>query len=213
MNSDDVSKSFHTITIGIAGGTGSGKTTFSQELVSRLNTNKIVYISHDSYYKDLSYLPLEERKKMNFDHPDSLDTDLMIQHLILLKEGKSVDIPVYDFKTFTRTEQVEHITPQPVILVEGILIFAIKELRDLLDIKIFVDTDADIRFMRRLKRDIEERGRTMESVYDQYLNEVRPMHEAFVEPSKRYADIIVPRGGRNDAALDMLAAKIRDYLS
>jgi len=150
---------------------------------------------------------------MNFDHPDSLDTDLMIQHLILLKEGKSVDIPVYDFKTFTRTEQVEHITPQPVILVEGILIFAIKELRDLLDIKIFVDTDADIRFMRRLKRDIEERGRTMESVYDQYLNEVRPMHDAFVEPSKRYADIIVPRGGRNDAALDMLAAKIRDYLS
>jgi len=213
MNSDDVSKSFHTITIGIAGGTGSGKTTFSQELVSRLNTNKIVYISHDSYYKDLSYLPLEERKKMNFDHPDSLDTDLMIQHLILLKEGKSVDIPVYDFKTFTRTEQVEHITPQPVILVEGILIFAIKELRDLMDIKIFVDTDADIRFMRRLKRDIEERGRTMESVYDQYLNEVRPMHDAFVEPSKRYADIIVPRGGRNDAALDMLAAKIRDYLS
>ncbi len=213
MNSDDVSKSFHTITIGIAGGTGSGKTTLSQELVSRLNTNKIVYISHDSYYKDLSYLPLEERKKMNFDHPDSLDTDLMIQHLILLKEGKSVDIPVYDFKTFTRTEQVEHITPQPVILVEGILIFAIKELRDLLDIKIFVDTDADIRFMRRLKRDIEERGRTMESVYDQYLNEVRPMHDAFVEPSKRYADIIVPRGGRNDAALDMLAAKIRDYLS
>jgi len=213
MNSDDVSKSFHTITIGIAGGTGSGKTTFSQELVSRLNTNKIVYISHDSYYKDLSYLPLEERKKMNFDHPDSLDTDLMIQHLILLKEGKSVDIPVYDFKTFTRTEQVEHITPQPVILVEGILIFAIKELRDLMDIKIFVDTDADIRFMRRLKRDIEERGRTMESVYEQYLNEVRPMHDAFVEPSKRYADIIVPRGGRNDAALDMLAAKIRDYLS
>jgi len=137
----------------------------------------------------------------------------MIQHLILLKEGKSVDIPVYDFKTFTRTEQVEHITPQPVILVEGILIFAIKELRDLMDIKIFVDTDADIRFMRRLKRDIEERGRAMESVYDQYLNEVRPMHEAFVEPSKRYADIIVPRGGRNDAALDMLAAKIRDYLS
>jgi uridine kinase len=137
----------------------------------------------------------------------------MIQHLITLKEGKSVDIPVYDFKTFTRTDQVEHITPQPVILVEGILIFAIKELRDLMDIKIFVDTDADIRFMRRLKRDIEERGRTMESVYDQYLNEVRPMHEAFVEPSKRYADIIVPRGGRNDAALDMLAAKIRDYLS
>jgi len=213
MNSDDESNSFHTITIGIAGGTGSGKTTFSQELVSRLNTDKIVYISHDSYYKDLSFMPLEERKKMNFDHPDSLDTDLMIQHLIALKEGKSVDIPVYDFKTFTRTDQVEHITPQPVILVEGILIFAIKELRDLMDIKIFVDTDADIRFMRRLKRDIEERGRTMESVYDQYLNEVRPMHEAFVEPSKRYADIIVPRVGRNDAALDMLAAKIRDYLS
>lgn len=205
-------KTFSAITIGIAGGTGSGKTTFSHELVSRLNTDKIVYISHDSYYKDLGHLPLEERVKLNFDHPDSLDTDLMIRQLNDLQSGKSVDIPVYDFKTFTRTTEVEHINPQPVILVEGILIFAITELRDLFDIKIFVDTDADIRFMRRLQRDMEERGRTMESVYKQYINEVRPMHEAFVEPSKRFADVIVPRGGRNAAALEMVAAQIRAHI-
>ncbi len=200
------------IIIGIAGGTGSGKTTFSQELVSRLQTDRIVYISHDSYYKDLSNLPFEERIKQNFDHPDSLETDLMVQHLLSLKAGKSVDIPVYNFETYTRTPEVEHISPQPVILVEGILIFAIKELRDIMDVRIFVDTDPDIRFMRRLKRDIEDRGRTMESVYNQYLKEVRPMHEAFVEPSKRYADVIIPRGGRNTIALDMVAARIRSYL-
>lgn len=201
------------IVIGIAGGTGSGKSTFSHELVSRLQTNRIVYISHDSYYKDLDHLPLEERTRLNFDHPDALDNELMVEHLKKLHLGEAVDIPVYDFKTFTRTNQVERIAPQPVILVEGILIFAVQEIRDQLDFKIFVDTDADIRFMRRLKRDLVERGRTMESVYEQYLREVKPMHEAFVEPSKRYADLIVPFGGRNKAALDMVAAKIRDHLS
>ncbi|GAP39666.1 uridine kinase [Flexilinea flocculi] len=200
------------ITIGIAGGTGSGKTTFSQELVARLKTDRIVYLSHDSYYKDLSHLPLEERIKQNFDHPDSLETDLLVKHILDLKAGKSVDIPVYSFVTHTRTAEVIHIMPQPVILVEGILIFAIKELREIMDVKIFVDTDADIRFMRRLKRDIENRGRTIESVYNQYLQEVRPMHDAFVEPSKRYADVIVPRGGKNTIALDMVAARIRSYL-
>ena len=198
--------------IGIAGGTGSGKTTFSRELVSNLMTNRIVYISHDSYYRDLSFLPLEERKKVNFDHPDSLETDLLVTHLQKLRNWQSVDIPVYDFVEHTRAPEVEHIEPQPVILIEGILIFVVKELRDLMDMKIFVDTDADIRFMRRLKRDMEERGRSMQSVYDQYINVVRPMHEAFVEPSKRYADIIVPRGGRNKAALDMVSAKIRTHL-
>lgn len=198
--------------IGIAGGTGSGKTTFSRELVATLMTNKIVYMSHDSYYRDLSDLPFSERVKVNFDHPDSLETDLMIKHIEMLRKGEPVDIPIYDFVEHTRAKETEHIEPQPVILIEGILIFAVKELRDLMDMKIFVDTDADIRFMRRLQRDIEERGRSVKSVCDQYINVVRPMHEAFVEPSKRYADIIVPRGGRNHAALDMVAAKIHSHM-
>ena len=199
--------------IGIAGGTGSGKTTFSRELVASLMTNRIVYISHDSYYRDLSNLPFSERVKVNFDHPDSLETDLLIKHLETLCRGEAVDVPVYDFVQHTRSQEVEHIEPKPVILVEGILIFAVKELRDLMDMKIFVDTDADIRFMRRLTRDIEERGRSLKSVCDQYINVVRPMHEAFVEPSKVYADIIVPRGGHNFAALDMVAAKVRAHIA
>ncbi len=199
--------------IGIAGGTGSGKTTFSRELVASLMTNQIVYISHDSYYRDLSDLPFSERVKVNFDHPDSLETDLLIKHLEALCRGESVDIPVYDFVQHTRKQEVEHIEPKPVILIEGILIFAVKELRDLMDMKIFVDTDADIRFMRRLTRDIQERGRSLESVCNQYINVVRPMHDAFVEPSKLYADIIVPRGGRNVAALDMVAAKVRSHIA
>lgn len=198
--------------IGIAGGTGSGKTTFSRELIACLMTNSIVYLSHDSYYKDLSYMPFSERVKENFDHPDALESDLLVHHIKELKQGNAVDVPIYDFVAHTRTSGTEHIEPKPVILVEGILIFAIKELRDLFDMKIFVDTDADIRFMRRLKRDIEERGRSLQSVYDQYMQVVRPMHEAFVEPSKRYADIIVPRGGRNRAALDMVSAKIRTHI-
>ena len=198
--------------IGIAGGTGSGKTTFSRELVATLMTNKIVYLSHDSYYRDLSDLPFSERVKVNFDHPDSLETDLMIKHIEKLRAYQPVDIPIYDFVEHTRAKETEHIEPQSVILIEGILIFAVKELRDLMDMKIFVDTDADIRFMRRLQRDIEERGRSLKSVCDQYINVVRPMHEAFVEPSKRYADIIVPHGGRNRAALDMVAAKIHSHM-
>lgn len=198
--------------IGIAGGTGSGKTTFSRELVATLMTNKIVYLSHDSYYRDLSNLPFSERVKVNFDHPDSLETDLMIKHITALRNGEPVDIPIYNFVEHTRSKETEHIEPQSVILIEGILIFAVKELRDLMDMKIFVDTDADIRFMRRLQRDIEERGRSVTSVCDQYINVVRPMHEAFVEPSKRFADIIVPHGGRNHAALDMVAAKIRTHM-
>ena len=194
--------------IGIAGGTGSGKTTFSRELVATLMTNKIVYLSHDSYYRDQSNVPFSERVKVNYDHPDSLETELMIKHIEKLRSYQPVDIPIYD----TRAKETEHIEPQSVILIEGILIFAVKELRDLMDMKIFVDTDADIRFMRRLQRDIEERGRSVKSVCDQYLNVVRPMHEAFVEPSKRYADIIVPHGGRNRAALDMVAAKIKSHM-
>ena len=198
--------------IGIAGGTGSGKTTFSRELVATLMTNKIVYLSHDSYYRDQSNVPFSERVKVNYDHPDSLETELMIKHIEKLRSYQPVDIPIYDFVEHTRAKETEHIEPQSVILIEGILIFAVKELRDLMDMKIFVDTDADIRFMRRLQRDIEERGRSVNSVCDQYINVVRPMHEAFVEPSKRYADIIVPHGGRNRAALDMVAAKIKSHM-
>ena len=198
--------------IGIAGGTGSGKTTFSRELVATLMTNKIVYLSHDSYYRDQSNVPFSERVKVNYDHPDSLETELMIKHIEKLCAYQPVDIPIYDFVEHTRAKETEHIEPQSVILIEGILIFAVKELRDLMDMKIFVDTDADIRFMRRLQRDIEERGRSVKSVCDQYINVVRPMHEAFVEPSKTYADIIVPHGGRNRAALDMVAAKIKSHM-
>ncbi|MBQ6504913.1 MAG: uridine kinase [Flexilinea sp.] len=198
--------------IGIAGGTGSGKTTFSRELVATLMTNKIVYLSHDSYYRDQSNVPFSERVKVNYDHPDSLETELMIKHIEKLRAYQPVDIPIYDFVEHTRAKETEHIEPQSVILIEGILIFAVKELRDLMDMKIFVDTDADIRFMRRLQRDIEERGRSVKSVCDQYINVVRPMHEAFVEPSKTYADIIVPHGGRNRAALDMVAAKIKSHM-
>ena len=198
--------------IGIAGGTGSGKTTFSRELVATLMTNKIVYLSHDSYYRDQSNVPFSERVKVNYDHPDSLETELMIKHIEKLRAYQPVDIPIYDFVEHTRAKETEHIEPQSVILIEGILIFAVKELRDLMDMKIFVDTDADIRFMRRLQRDIEERGRSVKSVCDQYINVVRPMHEAFVEPSKTYADIIVPHGGRNRAALDMVAAKIKSRM-
>ncbi len=198
--------------IGIAGGTGSGKTTFSRELVATLMTNKIVYLSHDSYYRDQSNVPFSERVKVNYDHPDSLETELMIKHIEKLRSYQPVDIPIYDFVEHTRAKETEHIEPQSVILIEGILIFAVKELRDLMDMKIFVDTDADIRFMRRLQRDIEERGRSVNSVCEQYINVVRPMHEAFVEPSKRYADIIVPHGGRNRAALDMVAAKIKSHM-
>lgn len=200
------------IIIGIAGGTGSGKSTFSRELILRLGTGRILHLSHDSYYRDMSDRPFEERVKVNFDHPDSLETDLLIKHLKALKALQPIDVPVYDFTTHTRVPEFEHCQPQPVILVEGILIFAIPELRELFDIKLFVDTDADLRFMRRLKRDIQERGRTMESVYEQYLDRVRPMHEAFVEPSKRYADLIVPRGGRNSVALDLVTANIRSHL-
>lgn len=198
--------------IGIAGGTGSGKTTFSRELVATLMTNKIVYLSHDSYYRDQSNVPFSERVKVNYDHPDSLETELMIKHIEKLRNYQPVDIPIYDFVEHTRAKETEHIEPQSVILIEGILIFVVKELRDLMDMKIFVDTDADIRFMRRLLRDIDERGRSVKSVCDQYLNVVRPMHEAFVEPSKVYADIIVPRGGHNHAALDMVSTKIRSHM-
>ncbi|MEJ5198446.1 MAG: uridine kinase [Anaerolineae bacterium] len=197
------------ITIGVAGGTGSGKTTVALKILERVGFDRIAYLPHDAYYRDASNLPPAERSQLNFDHPDALDNDLLIQHLRQLQAGHAVEIPVYDFKTHTRLAETRRVDPQPVILVEGILIFADKRLRDLMDVKIFVDTDADLRFIRRLQRDMEERGRTPESVINQYLRTVRPMHLEFVEPSKRYADVIIPEGGFNEVAIDMVAARLR----
>ena len=200
------------LVIGIAGGTGSGKTTVAQTIVERVGGEYIACLAHDSYYKDLGDLPGTQRTEVNFDHPNSLDTDLLIQQLSLLKDGHPIEVPVYDFKTHSRTDHTIHVDPQPIILVEGILIFAEPGLRTLFDIKIFVDTDADIRFIRRLERDISERGRSSVSVIHQYLSTVRPMHMEFVEPSKRYADIIIPEGGLNTVAMDMIVARIQTLL-
>lgn len=200
------------IIIGVAGGTGSGKTTVSQEILRRVGGGSIAFIQHDSYYRDQSHLPLEERAKLNFDHPDILESDLLVAHLQQLQRGQAVDIPVYDFTSHTRTEDTRRIEPKRVILVEGILIFAEPTLREVFDVKIYVDTDADVRFIRRLRRDITERGRTVESVIEQYERTVRPMHLEFVEPSKRYADVIIPEGGFNTVAMDMVVARILEML-
>jgi uridine kinase len=201
------------VTIGVAGGTGSGKTTVSNQILERVGSKHIAYLPHDAYYRDLSQLSPEERARINFDHPDSLDTPLLIEHIQQLKQLQSVEIPVYDFTAHTRKEETVTVGVQPIILVEGILIFTSAELREQLDIKIYVDTDADIRFIRRLKRDIAERGRTAQSVIDQYLKTVRPMHLKFVEPTKRYADVIVPEGGFNFVAIDMIADRIKSMMA
>jgi len=200
------------IIIAVAGGTGSGKTTVARRILERVGTENVAYIPHDAYYKDLSHLSKKKRSKVNFDHPDSLETSLMVKHLKKLRKGKAVEIPVYDFTRHTRTEETLHVAPALIVLVEGILIFVEPELRDLFDVKLFVDTDADIRLIRRLQRDLQERKRTIESVLDQYLTTVRPMHMEFVEPSKRYADVIIPEGGFNEVAIDMVAARIRGLL-
>ena len=200
------------IVIGIAGGTGSGKTTVAQVILDRVGTRHISVVPHDAYYKDLTGLSQVQRALINFDHPDSLDTELLIEHVKLLKTGQAINLPVYDFKTHARTAHTILIEPQRVILVEGILIFAEPRLRELFDVKIFVDTDPDIRFIRRLERDINERGRTSFSVIQQYLTTVRPMHLEFVEPSKRYADVIIPEGGLNSVAMDMVVARLLELL-
>lgn len=207
-----MSHRFPPLVIGIAGGSGSGKTTVAQEILQRVGADRIAYLPHDAYYRDLSGLPPAQRAEINFDHPNSLETELMIAHIRQLKEYQPVQLPVYDFAHHTRTSETIRIAPRPVIVIEGILIFAEPELRDLFDVKIFVDTDADLRFIRRLERDIEERGRTTESVIKQYLKTVRPMHLEFVEPSKRYADVIILEGGRNVVALDMVVARIEALL-
>ncbi len=200
------------IVIGIAGGTGSGKTTVANVILDRVGADKIAFVPHDAYYKDLKDLSPSQRSLINFDHPDSLETDLMVEHVKALKASQPVDIPIYDFTTHSRTTRTHHIDPQPVVLVEGILIFVDARLRELFDVKIFVDTPADIRFIRRLERDLIERGRTVESVIHQYQSTVRPMHLEFVEPSKRYADVIIPEGGLNTVAMDMVVARIETLI-
>jgi uridine kinase len=196
------------LVIGIAGGSGSGKTTVAQEILQRVGPDRIAFLQHDSYYKDLSGLPPTQRAEVNFDHPNSLETDLLIEHIAALRDGKSVEVPIYDFSTHSRTNRTFTVQPRRVILVEGILIFTEAALREMFDVKIFVDTDSDLRLIRRLERDIAERGRTAQSVIKQYQTTVRPMHLEFVEPSKRYADVIIPEGGFNAAALDMVVARV-----
>ena len=200
------------IIIGVAGGTGSGKTTVSNEILRRVGVERISFIQHDSYYRDQSHLSLGERAKLNYDHPDSLESDLLVAHLQQLQAGQPVDVPVYDFTRYARTGETRRAEPKRVIMVEGILIFAELALREMFDVKIYVDIDADVRFIRRLRRDITERERTVESVIEQYVNTVRPMHLEFVEPSKRYADIIIPGGGFNTVAMDMVVARILELV-
>lgn len=201
------------LVIGIAGGSGSGKTTLANLILDRIGRDRMAFLPHDAYYKDLSDLPPNQRATVNFDHPNSLDTDLLIRHIRQLKEGQPVQMPVYDFEHDTRTDRFIRIEPKQVIMVEGILIFAEKVLRDLFDMKVFVDTDADMRLIRRLQRDILERGRSTESVIQRYLATVRPMHLEFVEPSKRYADVIIPEGGMNLVAMEMVVARLESLLA
>jgi len=194
--------------LGVAGGTGSGKTTVSMRIRDAIGGAHIAYLQHDSYYKDHSHLSPEERAKCNYDHPDSLDTDLLIRHLHGLCEWQAVDVPIYDFTTHSRMPETRQVTPAEIILVEGILIFAESQLRQMMDMRVYVDTDADIRFIRRLRRDVDERRRTLDSIVGQYLSTVRPMHLEFVEPSKRYADVIVPEGGNNMVAMEMIVSRL-----
>lgn len=199
--------------VGISGGSGSGKSTLVRRLLQMLEGHSVALIEQDAYYRDRPDLTYEQRTRINYDHPASLDNELLLQHLRQLSEGKSVEKPVYDFTTHTRRAQTVHVEPADVLIVEGILIFENEELRSLMDLKLFVDTDSDVRLIRRLHRDMRERGRSLESVIQQYLTTVRPMHLQFVEPSKRYADVIIPEGGLNEAANEMIAARLRAILS
>lgn len=200
-----------TMIIGVAGGTGSGKTTLAEN-IARAFGDRVAVITHDSYYRDQSEKTYEERCKQNYDHPDAFESDLLCEHLDRLIRGESVDIPVYDYTVHNRSDKTRKVEPRNVIILEGILLFSDKHLRDMMDLKIFVDTDADERILRRILRDTKERGRSLDSVVDQYLTTVKPMHEAFVEPYKRYADIIVPGGGSNPAALDMIITRVNKQL-
>lgn len=201
------------LTIGVAGGSGSGKSTVVHALMQAVGAENTAFLPHDAYYRDYRHLSIEERTQVNWDHPDALETELMARHLEQLAAWQPVERPLYDFRDYTRLTETERVEPRPVIIVEGILILVEPDLREMLDIKAFVDTDADIRFIRRLQRDMRERGRSVSSVVEQYLGTVRPMHLDFVEPSKRYADIIIPRGGHNRVAIEMLVARVRSALA
>ena len=198
--------------LGVAGGTGSGKTTVSSRIRDAIGAAHIAYLQHDSYYNDHSHLSPEERAKCNYDHPDSLDTGLLVRHLQELSAWQAIDAPLYDFATHSRLPETRQVTPAEIILVEGILIFAESKLRQAMDMRVYVDTDADIRFIRRLRRDVDERGRTLDSIVRQYFSTVRPMHLEFVEPSKRYADVIVPEGGNNMGAMEMIVSRLMSVL-
>jgi uridine kinase len=196
------------VIVGVAGGTASGKTTISEAILDRVGRKRVALLQHDAYYRDLSQLPLAERRTVNFDHPDALETELLVSHLDALSRGCSIEVPTYDFAAYVRRIETRRVAPLPVVLVEGILILSEVELRKRLDIKVYVDTDADLRFIRRLRRDLAERQRTVDSVIEQYLSTVRPMHLEFVEPSKRYADVIIPSGGFNTIAIDLVATRV-----
>lgn len=198
--------------IGICGGTGSGKTTVARRILENVSDENVVFFQQDSYYRNLEDMPIELRHQINFDHPDALDNDLFINHVKALRAGEAINMPVYDFSIHTRRAETIYVQPKPIMIIEGILIFVDAALRGLMDIKIFVDTDDDLRFIRRLKRDVHERGRTVESVIKQYLETVRPMHQQFVEPSKRHADVIIPEGGYNEVGIDLISGKIQAQL-
>jgi len=202
-----------TILIGIAGGTGSGKTTLANKLVDSFGGDEVSILRHDNYYRRHDDMEYEERTKLNYDHPDAFDTELLCEHISELKAGKSIHMPVYDYSIHNRSDETIEVKPAPVIVLEGILIFAELSLCELMDIKVFVDTDADVRILRRIVRDVKHRGRSLDSVISQYLTTVKPMHEQFVEPSKRRADIIIPEGGENVVALDMLIQRVRKHLA
>jgi uridine kinase len=201
------------LVVGISGGTGSGKTTVANRILETVNAKDVVFIQQDSYYRNLKDLPLDYRQLANFDHPDAIDNDLLVNHIKKLKAGEPVELPIYDFRTHTRLNDTVRIEPKPIVIVEGILIFSDPRLLEQMDVKVFVDTPDDVRFIRRLKRDLAERGRTVDSVIEQYLATVRPMHMQFVEPSKRYADVIIPEGGHNLVSIDLISGKIRERLA
>ena len=198
--------------IGICGGTGSGKTTIARKIVEKIGEENIILVEQDSYYLDLADLPLDERRRANFDHPDAIDFDSIAEHLGTLKRGESVEMPIYDFKTHTRNNSTFHLEPKPIVIIEGILLFSDSRILELLDAKIFVDAPADIRLLRRIKRDIDERGRTLEQVLNQYERTIRPMHQKFVKPFKKYADVIIPQDTQGDAAIDFLCGLIREKI-
>ncbi len=199
--------------IGICGGTGSGKTTVANRILESVRQEEVIFLQQDSYYRNLDQMPLDYRRQVNFDHPDAIDNDLLVEHLRALKRGEAVELPLYDFKTHARKAETLHMGPRPIIIIEGILVFAEQRLLDEMDIKVYVDTPDDIRFIRRLRRDVAERGRTVESVIEQYLATVRPMHMQFVEPSKRSADVIIPEGGHNLVSIALISGRIRERLA